>query len=120
MTLLDQIGGQEALNAAVDAFYVKVLADDRVNSFFKPIDMNAQAAKQKLFLGSLLSGENKDPAGYMRKAHRPLLQDGLNDNHFDAIAENLQTTLEEFGVKDDLLGQIMGAVGGLRDAVLDR
>ncbi|MFN3232204.1 MAG: group I truncated hemoglobin [Alphaproteobacteria bacterium] len=121
MTLLDEIGGQPALDAAVDAFYVKVLADDRVNAYFKPIDMDKQATRQKRFLGNLLSGKAADPEGYMRKAHLKLVaEDGLNDGHFDAIAENLQATLVDFGVPEDLQAQIMTGVGGLRDAVLDR
>jgi len=62
MTLLDQIGGQDSVNAAVDAFYVRVLADDRVNGFFD-IDMTVQANKQKRFLGAVLGGTAKDPAG---------------------------------------------------------
>ncbi|MDX1580615.1 MAG: group 1 truncated hemoglobin [Alphaproteobacteria bacterium] len=121
MTLLDQIGGRDALNAAVDDFYVRVLADDRVNGFFKPIDMDIQAKRQKRFLAQLLEGKAKDPAGYMRSAHSKLVhEDGLNDAHFDAIAEHLQATLESYGVKGELLETIMGAVGALRDPVLDR
>jgi len=121
MTLLDQIGGKDALSAAVDAFYVRVLADDRVNGFFKPIDMDIQASRQKRFLGQVLAGTAKDPAGYMRTAHLKLVEnDGLNDSHFDAIAEHLQATLESFGVEGDTLNQIMGAVGSLRDPVLNR
>jgi hemoglobin len=38
-TLFDRIGGQEAVNMAVDLFYKKVLADSRVNQFFKNTDM---------------------------------------------------------------------------------
>ena len=33
-TLYDKIGGQAAVNAAVDIFYRKVLADHRINRFF--------------------------------------------------------------------------------------
>ena len=121
MTLLDDIGGKDALSAAVDAFYVRVLADDRVNGYFKPIDMDKQASRQKRFLGQLLDGKANDPAGYMRTAHKDLVEKGgLNDMHFDAIAEHLQATLEAFGVPADTLGTIMGAVGSLRDPVLNR
>ncbi len=121
MTLLDQIGGPDVVDAAVDAFYVRVLADERVNRFFDPINMHTQASKQKRFLTALLDGKAKDPQTYMRNVHKKLVaDDGLNDGHFDAIAENLQVTLESFGVEGDLLAQIMGAVGSLRDATLDR
>ena len=120
MTLLEQIGGQDSVDAAVDAFYVRVLADDRVNHFFD-IDMTKQAAKQKRFLGSVLGGTAQDPAGYMRSAHKKLVEeDGLNDSHFDAIAENLQATLESFGIEGDVLDQIMTAIGSLREPTLNR
>ena len=120
MTLLDQIGGQDSVNAAVDAFYVRVLDDDRINGFFN-INMDAQAAKQKRFLGAVLGGTAKDPAGYMRAAHKKLVaEDGLNDSHFDAVAENLQVTLESFGVEGDVLDQVMTAIGSLREPTLNR
>jgi hemoglobin len=119
-TLLDQIGGQDSVDAAVDAFYVRVLADDRINGFFN-INMKAQAAKQKRFLGAVLGGTAKDPAGYMRGAHKKLVEeDGLNDGHFDAVAENLQATLEAFGIEGDVLDQIMTAIGSLREPTLNR
>jgi len=57
----------------------------------------------------------------MRSAHKKLVEeDGLNDSHFDAIAEHLQATLESFGIEGEVLDQIMGAIGGLRDATLNR
>ena len=91
-----------------------------MNGFFD-IDMDKQAAKQKRFLVAFLGGTAQDPEGYMRAAHKKLVaEDGLNDSHFDAIAEHLQATLVSFGVEGDLLDQIMGGVGSLRDATLDR
>ena len=49
-TLYEQLGGEKAVDAAVDLFYKKVLADDRVNGFFKGVDMDRQRAMQKAFL----------------------------------------------------------------------
>ena len=34
MSLFDEIGGEAAVNAAVDLFYRKVLRDPRISSFF--------------------------------------------------------------------------------------
>ena len=45
--LYEKIGGEAAVDAAVDIFYRKVLADDRINAFFESVDMEQQAAKQK-------------------------------------------------------------------------
>ena len=41
-TLFDQIGGEAAVDAAVDLFYKKVLADDRIKHFFEGVDMEKQ------------------------------------------------------------------------------
>ena len=43
-TLYDQIGGEPAVNAAVDLFYEKVLTDPRINHFFADVDMAKQSA----------------------------------------------------------------------------
>lgn len=41
-SLFERIGGEAAVNAAVELFYSKVLADSRVNSYFKKTDMSKQ------------------------------------------------------------------------------
>ena len=58
-SIYERIGGEAAMDAAVDLFYRKVLADDRVNGFFEGIDMKDQAAKQKAFLTMATGGPNK-------------------------------------------------------------
>lgn len=120
-TLLDQIGGEPAVDAAVDIFYKKMMADDTVNGFFTNTDMDSQSRKQKLFLTTVLNGTSKGALAYMRRSHKDLVHEkGLTDVHFDAVAKHLQDTLEELEVPADLVGQIMTSVGGMRDAVLDR
>ena len=49
-TLFARLGGQNAVNAAVDIFYRKMLTDDRVSHFFDDVDMEKQIQKQKGFL----------------------------------------------------------------------
>ncbi|MDZ4290118.1 MAG: hypothetical protein U0984_19280, partial [Prosthecobacter sp.] len=49
-SIYQQIGGQAAIDAAVEIFYVKVLADERVKYFFDDVSMIKQKRKQKAFL----------------------------------------------------------------------
>ncbi len=49
-SLFDRLGGAPAIDAAVDKFYEKVLADDRIKHFFEGVNMDIQAAHQKSFL----------------------------------------------------------------------
>lgn len=97
-TLYEKLGGQEAVDAAVDIFYRKVLLDERVNSFFDDVDMDKQIPKQKAFLTMVFGGPNKYTGKDMRDGHKHLVTRGLNDTHVDIIIEHLGSTLSELGV----------------------
>lgn len=118
--LFEEIGGEAAVNAAVDLFYRKVLADDRINSFFEGVDMEKQAAKQKAFLTMAFGGPNNYTGKDMREGHAHLVAKGLSDSHFDAVAENLGNTLKELDVPQNLVDQAMEIAGGTREDVLGR
>lgn len=45
--LFERLGGAAAVDAAVEKFYVKVLADATVNNFFKSTDMKVQVKRQQ-------------------------------------------------------------------------
>jgi len=119
-SLYDQLGGEPAVNAAVDIFYRKVLADDRISRFFDDVDMEYQAAKQKAFLTMAFGGPNNYSGKDMYEGHKHLLARGLNDSHVDAVIEDLGSTLKELGVKDELIGQVAAIANSVRDDVLGR
>ena len=83
-SLYQQIGGKAAISAAVDLFYTKVLADERVNGFFEDVSMRKQHNSQKAFLGAALGGPEPWTGRDMRKAHEGM---ELTEVHFGAIAE---------------------------------
>jgi methyl-accepting chemotaxis protein len=117
-SLFDRIGGSDAVEAAVDIFYGKVLADERINPFFETTDMDAQRAKMKAFLSFAFGGPHKYRGKNLRKAHAPLVAAGLNDSHFDAVAGHLQNTLAELKLSDDLIGEVMNIAASTRSDVL--
>lgn len=118
--LFDRLGGEGAVNAAVDIFYRKVLADDRISSFFEDVDMDKQAAKQKAFLTMAFGGPSNYSGEDMRKGHAHLVARGLNDSHFDAVVEDLGATLKELGVADDLIGEVAAVAETTRTDVLGK
>jgi hemoglobin len=120
MALYDDLGGEAAVNAAVDVFYRKVLTDDRISDFFEGVDMEAQRAKQKAFLTVAFGGPNNYTGKDLATAHAHLVTRGLNDSHFDAVAEHLQATLQELGVAADKVNDVMAIAGATRQAVLGR
>ena len=56
--LFERLGGEVAVNAAVDIFYRKVLTDKSIAPFFNTVNMNNQMAKQKRFLTMAFGGPN--------------------------------------------------------------
>ena len=119
-SLYEQIGGEGAVNAAVDIFYRKVLKDDRIKHFFDGVDMGKQAAKQKAFLTVAFGGPNKYSGEDMRKGHAHLVKNGLNDSHFDAVMENLGATLKELNVPGHLIAQAAAIAESTRKDVLGK
>lgn len=117
-TLFDKIGGKDAVNAAVDIFYNKVLADNSISHFFDATDMKKQKNKQKAFLTMAFGG----PSGYdgkdLRAAHAPLVKQGLNEDHFNSVANHLQSTLEELNVPEALILEAMSIAGSTKSDVL--
>jgi hemoglobin len=119
-TLFEQLGGHPAVDAAVDIFYRRVLKDPRISRFFEDVDMDAQREKQKAFLSMVFGGPHEYKGKDLRKAHAKLVEQGLDDGHFDAVAEHLQATLEKLDVPKPLIEQVMAIAGGTRGDVLNR
>lgn len=106
-TLFDQLGGAEAIDLAVDKFYERVLEDERIKHFFADVDMIKQRRHQKAFLTYAFGGTDKYDGRYMRESHKELVEkQGLNEEHFNAVAENLMETLEEMGVSEELRSKV--------------
>ena len=119
-SLYERIGGEAAVDAAVDIFYRKVLADDRVNKYFDGVDMDGQANKQKAFLTMVFGGPNSYTGKDMREGHKSLVDNGLDDSHVDTIIELLGGTLAELGVPAADIQEIAGIAESVRGDVLNR
>jgi hemoglobin len=118
-TLLEQLGGDSALDALVGAFYFNVLVDDRVAMFFADTDIEVILNHQRMFLATVLGVENRYRGRNLRDAHRALVEkSGLDDTHFDAIVEILSFTLDQFGYPNELRQQVVSRVLALRHEVL--
>jgi len=119
-SLYDQIGGEAAVDAAVELFYRKVLADNRINRFFDKTNMEEQLAKQKAFFTMAFGGPNNYTGADMRTAHARLVKMGLDSSHFDAVMEHLGATLTELGVPDNLIAQAAAIAESTRKDVLGK
>jgi len=119
-TLYSDIGGEAAVNAAVDLFYDKISHENSLDLFFKDMNVSTQRGKMKKFLTLLMTGQAENSSDYMRSSHSHLKERGLDDSHFNTVGHLLKETLEELNVPGNFIAQILGAVEGLRDPILNR
>lgn len=118
-SLYDELGGRDAVEAAVEIFYKKVLGDAHINHFFTRTDIEAQKQKQTLFLTMAFGGPNHYTGKKMRQAHKHLVEKGLNESHFNAVAGHLLSTLQELKVPDTLIEQVMTIAASTKEDVLN-
>lgn len=119
-SLYERLGGQPAMKAAVERFYDKLLADERVRSFFDDVDMKRQLLKQRAFLTVVTGGPNAYEGQDMRRAHAHLVERGLNDTHVDVVITTLGETLSELGVGPNEIAEVAAIANSVRDDVLSR
>jgi hemoglobin len=120
ISLFEQLGGEAAVDAAVEVFYKKVLEDHRIYRFFDNVDMEKQAAKQKAFLTMAFGGPSHYSGKDLRAGHAKLVKMGLDDSHFNAVLENLEATLIELGVEKELVEQVNALAETTRHDVLGK
>lgn len=116
-TLFEKIGGMDAVNAAVDIFYKKVLADKIINHFFANTDIKSQAGKQKAFLAYAFSAPIPYTGKNMRDAHAHM---NLTEDHFNAVAGHLVATLQELTVAQHLIDEVVAIAVSTKNDVLGR
>lgn len=119
-TIYQQLGGEAAVDAAVNIFYRKVLGDTTLSKFFEGVDMDKQLAKQKAFLTMAFGGPNEYSGRDLTSAHAALVKKGLDDSHVDAVLGHLQKTLQELKVPGYLVVEVMKIAETTRNPVLGR
>eukprot|EP00798_Chlamydomonas_sp_ICE-L_P028922 gene28922-biopygen32804 len=113
--LLTRIGGTPAVQATVDAFYNKVLADPLLAPFFKDVDMTRQRDMQVKFVSMAFGSGAQYAATNMFKVHEKMIREqGLGLEHFDAVAGHLVASMKQLGVPQALIDEATVVVLTLR------
>lgn len=120
--LYQRLGGESLVDAAIEIFYGKVINDSILSHFFENTDMQRLLEKQKSFLTFAFGG----PSNYtywqrgLRNAHRPSVEKGMNDQHFDRVLLHLENTLKELSVTSDLIAEVLAVIESTRKHVLNK
>ncbi|NOQ65033.1 MAG: hypothetical protein GQ582_11035 [Methyloprofundus sp.] len=121
LSLYERIGGDPAMDQAVDLFYQKILQDDLVADFFIGVDMQALRLKQKSFIAMIFGGPYHYSIHDLREAHRSLVElQGLSDQHFDRVAAIFKETMEDLNVSHNELTKMLELIENTRTDILNR
>jgi hemoglobin len=120
MSLYTDLGGDEAITAALDRFYEKVLADPEVRGFFDDVNVDRVKAKQRDFLAMAFGGPDRYDGRDLRRAHASARAKGLDEPRYKVFMGHFRATLEEFGVEQSLIEQVMAIADTGKDDVLGR
>jgi hemoglobin len=117
ISIYEAIGGEPALIAVVDDFYVRVLADPQLAGFFAGANMAKLKGKQVEFFAAALGGPQVYQGADMRQAH---VGRGISQADFDQVAVHLTGALAAAGVPSGIIGQIAAAITPLADEIVSR
>jgi truncated hemoglobin YjbI/predicted pyridoxine 5'-phosphate oxidase superfamily flavin-nucleotide-binding protein len=115
IALYDRIGGDQAMDIAVDLFHRKLLEDDLVGRFFDDVDIAAQRLEQKSFLAMAFGGPYQYSGVDLRKLHEM----GLEAQHFDRISAILKETLEELKIGASEIEDVLQVIETTRETILN-
>lgn len=115
-SLYERLGGQTAIQAVVDDFAGRVLADDRINKKFAKSD----ATRLKFELVQQICAATGGPCKYtgrdMKTAHKNMK---VTDGEFNALVEDLVATLNKFNVPDKEKNELLGILGPLKSQIVE-
>lgn len=113
------LGGSEAIQTVVVMLYDKILSDKKLKPFFSTVDLMHLKRSQVAFLSMAFGGPHHYTGEDLRKVHMRFVKDGsLKDEHFDAVANHLLTSLHELKIDQALIDQVMDIVESTRNDVL--
>ena len=96
-SLFDRLGGQEGLEAVVDALLVNIGADSRIKPYFNNLNQVRFKANNVAFLCEKTGGPCSYTGAEIKRVHKSLQ---ITSEDFDAMMEDIGKTLDEKGVAE--------------------
>jgi len=116
-TLLEQLGGRDAVEMVVALFYERVLTDPLLKGYFRGVQLTKLYKNQADFFCAALGQPDAYRGRDMRSVHAGM---NIGDKEFDAVAVHLTNALAECGVGKAHIDQVVGLIAPLRADVVTR
>jgi hemoglobin len=124
-TLYQRLGEEKAITAVVEDFVPRAAANPKVNFFrkgtareWRPADADVATFKKRLiqFISAATGGPSLYEGKDMKTAHAGMR---ITNEEFDALAKDLQASLDKLGVPAKEAGELMAIVGTTRKDIVE-
>lgn len=115
-SLYDRLGGAPAIDAVVNDFAGRVLADTRINAKFAKSDANRLVTNLKAFVCMATGGPCEYKGLSMQASHHGM---GVTEGEFNALVEDLVASLDHFKVPGAEKNELLGALGPLKSQIVE-
>ena len=115
-TLYERLGGADAISAVVDDFAGRVLKDDKINKKFAKSDAPRLVFHLKQQVCAATGGPCTYTGKSMKDAHKNMK---VTEGEFNALVGHLVDTLKKFNVPEPEQKELLGALGGMKDQIVE-
>ncbi len=119
-TLYERLGGYDAISAVVEDFADKLLADKKINQFFRGMGTDTWDTfkqKNKNLLAAATGGPAKIISRPAKTVHGGLK---ITQGDFNVVAGHLKVTLEKFKVPERETKEVFAIIGSLQPDIVER
>ena len=114
-TLFERYGGFATISRIVSDFYRRVRESDLLSPYFEHTDMPVQIDHQTKFIAALMGGPASYSDEHLRRVHA---HHKITDEAFDEGCSILRDTLEDHGLAETDIGDVIAAFSSHRDQVI--
>lgn len=116
-TTFEKYGGFATVSRVVMTFYEMVLDNDIVGHHFDDVDMARLIDHQTKFISSLMGGPAAISDERLRVVHHKL---DITDAEFEEITTLLSVAMQEHGMSEKDVGEVVKAINGKHDLIVKR
>ena len=113
-TLYERVGGEQTIRELIHEFYDHVIADPELKPFFKNTSMKKLRRMQREFFSAALDGPIIYTGKPLSHVHHGR---GITKHHFALFVGHLIDTLQELGISDQDVQDIIGRINTYADEI---
>ena len=115
MSFVEDIGGEEAVKKALQAFHDRISADPSLDGAIDSDQMTVSLDEQCAALCAFIDGETDIAAEKMPAAHGFIIGQGMTDDGFDTVYDHYHDSIAELGVPGGMVHLFLESFEDLRE-----